>query len=695
LHLFSSDYEYDSDEEEDFDQLPPGGVNETLTKKKYCQSFKLFHQIFDSVKQFEAFQRSVSKMKKYIFGIIFALFLEALPPATRFRIPQELWEKVWKFTQNAYFRYKDSVPLHKDASYYRAGLRGPDTRLAGLERERLRELYGSVGNLHMIMFEVLFKNPSILQPNPLFELEAGESAQEKLARGAFRSAMQAARTGFSRLQQLEPVLAEPADSTAAVLATAAGLELEQKMAAGTFLVTDIELKLQPLPSSVAKLDPPSSVIVSRSVCSRFVLTGRYPLTEDGEEFGLLLTVISAVTGEVEQIIHTGHSYQNHLIEVGACGVRRKGGASWKNHFFLTEDRISFMTRVVEAATDTVRAWSFALPAAAAPTGRPPLARGGPPLVTAVSRPGRAVTGPRPQPAAAIGHTASALLLLVQSPFAPGPHTCLTLYSLECGEALLEVPWPGQHLALLGLTDSRALLAGPASILFFSLTAGEVVQAFQLQQLNTEHSLDGSEPWSAVFDCEPARRQLLLYTPTLSAFQLLQWQEQEMAPPVLLLRGAPVAEAAEGLGTNVLLSGGSLITNRSRDLPLAGAPGGPTGHEDGRLASHEVAGWGLAAGARHQLLSMAADRAQGAAADLLLNQLSQRRWDEAWAGRPDRQLWNPDRRPVFMVQPGVVGLLLESGTRLRTIDFTLAAGEVAQAEADWLEREGGGPVGMEE
>ena len=94
MYVPRSDYEYDSDEEEDFDQLPPGGVNETLTKKKYCQSFKLFHQIFDSVKQFEGFQRSVSKMKKYVFGIIFALFLEALPSETRWRMPQELWEKV-------------------------------------------------------------------------------------------------------------------------------------------------------------------------------------------------------------------------------------------------------------------------------------------------------------------------------------------------------------------------------------------------------------------------------------------------------------------------------------------------------------------------------------------------------------------------------------------------------------------------
>ena len=42
----------------------------------------------------------------------------------------------------------------------------------------------------MLIFEILYKNPSILQPNPLFELEAGEGAQERLGRGVFRSAIQ-------------------------------------------------------------------------------------------------------------------------------------------------------------------------------------------------------------------------------------------------------------------------------------------------------------------------------------------------------------------------------------------------------------------------------------------------------------------------------------------------------------------------
>ena len=42
----------------------------------------------------------------------------------------------------------------------------------------------------MLIFEILYKNPAILQPNPLFELEAGEGAQERLGRGVFRSAIQ-------------------------------------------------------------------------------------------------------------------------------------------------------------------------------------------------------------------------------------------------------------------------------------------------------------------------------------------------------------------------------------------------------------------------------------------------------------------------------------------------------------------------
>ena len=223
-------------------------------------------------------------------------------------MPQELWEKVWKFTQNSYFRFRDSVPLHLDTTYYRAGLRAPAGALAALERERLRELHAAAGNLHMLFFEVLYKNPSILQPGPMFELEAGEGAQERLGRGVVRAAVQGAATAFSRLQVLEGVLGEGALEQQQPTAT----DLAASIAAGTFLVRDLALHLAPLPPSVAQLDPPSSVIVSASTCPVFAVTGRYLLEEAGGEFGLLLAIISAATGRVTQVRqHQGIIEQGH------------------------------------------------------------------------------------------------------------------------------------------------------------------------------------------------------------------------------------------------------------------------------------------------------------------------------------------------------------------------------------------------
>ena len=78
-------------------------------------------------------------------------------------------------------------------------------------------------------------------------------------------------------------------------------DLQARLAAGSFLIQDLQLALRPLPPVVAKMDPPSSVIVSASICSKFALTGRYPIVEGGEEYGLLLIIVSAVTGKVMQV----------------------------------------------------------------------------------------------------------------------------------------------------------------------------------------------------------------------------------------------------------------------------------------------------------------------------------------------------------------------------------------------------------
>ena len=148
----SSDYKYDSEEEDYLKNITPGQVNESLTKKKYCQSAKVFYQVFTTINQFESFLRFVSKTKKYIFKIIFGVFLETLPTDTRFKIPEELWEKVWKFSQNAHFRFRSQETICVDDKYYKAGLRST-TRNVGLkniEMERINEAFGALGNLHML-----------------------------------------------------------------------------------------------------------------------------------------------------------------------------------------------------------------------------------------------------------------------------------------------------------------------------------------------------------------------------------------------------------------------------------------------------------------------------------------------------------------------------------------------------------------
>jgi len=100
-------------------------TNEALTKKKFCQSVRIFQQIFSSDNQFHAFLRSVAHMKKCVFEVMFQMFLEVLPPTTVARLPGELWEKIWKHTQNEYL-YAKTVPLMSD-TYYKAGLRAGST----------------------------------------------------------------------------------------------------------------------------------------------------------------------------------------------------------------------------------------------------------------------------------------------------------------------------------------------------------------------------------------------------------------------------------------------------------------------------------------------------------------------------------------------------------------------------------------
>lgn len=107
-----SDYEYDGEDEDPYHYDCVSAPNEALTKKKFCQSVKIYQKIFDTDKQFDIFQRTVMRMKKYVFRVVFQVFLDTLPPATASRLPRELWEKIWKYTQNGYFRYSFKYLIH-------------------------------------------------------------------------------------------------------------------------------------------------------------------------------------------------------------------------------------------------------------------------------------------------------------------------------------------------------------------------------------------------------------------------------------------------------------------------------------------------------------------------------------------------------------------------------------------------------
>ena len=148
-------------------------VNMALTRKKFCQSTKTYYMVFNSELEFEALQGQIKSMKKHIFNIAFNLFMQNLPSE---QLPNELWEKIWKMTmRNA---EPDMPPTHT------SGVREKSSRQWTLfENERITDCFGAAGNLHMILFEILFKHPYIMTSPQMFEMEtAGNLANLKYFR---------------------------------------------------------------------------------------------------------------------------------------------------------------------------------------------------------------------------------------------------------------------------------------------------------------------------------------------------------------------------------------------------------------------------------------------------------------------------------------------------------------------------------
>ena len=129
-------------------------VSESLTKKKYCQTTRLFFDIFDTDLEMDQTLGLIKRIRKTVHNIAFSLFLECFGENSHMRtLPPELQEKIWLMTQDPY----------RDDEAFHAGLRfGDDPEgLWVAEEERITDLFAAAGNLHMMVFEFMFKQVQV------------------------------------------------------------------------------------------------------------------------------------------------------------------------------------------------------------------------------------------------------------------------------------------------------------------------------------------------------------------------------------------------------------------------------------------------------------------------------------------------------------------------------------------------------
>ena len=196
-----ADSEYRQASSQDPSQKSKSGKsNEALTKKKYCQSTRMYFDMFDSDAEAEYLSTLVKNCRKYIFQIIFSLFRDNLPSECEHRLPVELWEKIWRMTQTPF--------SFNQTETFLAGVRSKygHPKYQALEFERLTDLFAAVGNLHMIVFEVLFKHPKIATAPPFIAMEFVEAKQlydMPYCKAVFQKYMKQAVIAFDRLKKLE------------------------------------------------------------------------------------------------------------------------------------------------------------------------------------------------------------------------------------------------------------------------------------------------------------------------------------------------------------------------------------------------------------------------------------------------------------------------------------------------------------
>lgn len=216
----TQDFEHESDSEMEY--YGETETNDILTKKKYCQSKRMFIEVFKTNQDYDDFYRTIHRAKKQVYDVIFSLFLNSIPPETAGRLPSEVWEKIWKYTQ---------VPTVDKLHGLCSGLRTDSLT----ESERLTDLFGAAGDLHMTIFEILYKHPYILDPPIMTDVLMGKAETELASYSAcmfdrYQKRFQLAFHRMAGFHHLQVVPQEDPDPEEAV--SNGGQELEEAVSNG-------------------------------------------------------------------------------------------------------------------------------------------------------------------------------------------------------------------------------------------------------------------------------------------------------------------------------------------------------------------------------------------------------------------------------------------------------------------------------
>lgn len=605
-----SDYEFDEDiDEVVLSARVPIVPNENLTRKKFCQSVKVYQKMFCSDKQFQDFQHMILKMKKYVFRTIIQIFMGTIPADTANRLPQELWEKIWKYTQNGYFRYKDKVPLNADKTYYKAGQRVNKATLPTLwkvEQARLSDLFGAVGNLHITLFEILFQStPNKDSFGLVDEWETNDSTSMdsyKRYKTMWSRHYAMVVQKFARLRQVDGYLISLDSGSSACGSDLPGLTMFQKVERGIFTIDEVDTDHESMELDNTVRESGSD-FYSQQQCKYFGCVGFEPPLEASasEEYSMNVKLYNATTGKINYRIITDLKYSLFKLELAKFAPQRIGKTNWRRSVCLTETRMSVMYCDTTFTKMQVKIWSTSidsnettgLDSETEKTESEQIIRLTAPIiddVIAINEDIEENTPPPPQNKkstvddetkktrelnkkdlkARVFHSQNRVVVSLQNPYKTRT-TVMAVYCATTGEKYLDLNWPDEDLSLVGFKDNLALLINhtASKIILLNTECGEPVLSLDISELNKCSASYGS--WVGLFDSSPSISQFVLLRSDNSEFQLFKYDpSKEMSKPVMIKNGqiADKMLLSQDVLNCALLKDGSLYFNKKSLVLMA-------------------------------------------------------------------------------------------------------------------------------